>query len=58
MKYWKISMPKEDEMLPLYAQAPDGVASKKKVEKLFGPLKRATVREVQQKDIPEGETVF
>lgn len=62
--YFKITMPKKDEMLPMYTKI-DGpmdqslavrkAAALKRVERLTGPLRGAKIEEIQQSDIPEGE---
>lgn len=56
--YFKIEMPKADDMLPMYAEAANGPTAIKKVERLTGPLKNAKATPIDRQDIPEGETVF
>lgn len=58
MSYFKITMPKADEMLPMYTQGDNAAKAKAHVERLFGPLKNATVAPVEQSDIPENETIL
>ncbi len=58
MAYFKITMPKADEMLPMYTSAPNKVQAQKRVERLFGPLKNAKIAEVTKAEIPEGENLL
>ncbi len=58
MSYFKITLPRDPDMLPLYAEAPNGPTAIKKVERLTGPLKGAVAKPIERKDIPEGETLF
>jgi hypothetical protein len=56
--YFKVHLPKDPEMLPVYAEAPNGPTAIKKVERLLGPLKGAVATQVKREEIPEGETLF
>lgn len=58
MSFFKITMPKADDMLPIYTQADSAAKAKARVEKLLGPLKNATVAPVEQSEIPENEAIL
>jgi hypothetical protein len=58
MSYFKITMPKDPDMLPLYTQADKAANAKMRVERLLGPLKGCVVVPVEQKDIPENESIL
>ena len=56
MAKYKVYLPKQRDMLPVYAEAANGQTAIKKVEKLLGPLKGVKAEEVEK--VPEGETVL
>ena len=58
MPYFKITMPKDPDMLPVYTQGAKAADAKARVERLLGPLKGCLVQPVEQKDIPENETIL
>lgn len=58
MSFFKLSMPTDPDMLPLYTQTASPAQAKQRVERLLGPLKGVKVEEVKERDIPEGTTLI
>lgn len=58
MSFFKISLPKEPDMIPVYTQAAKAAEALARIQRLLGVLKGAKVEEVKQADIPEGTNLL